>query len=291
VNIMANPKPFSSGTEGALRASDAFERALLDSARSDEVPEGARGRVALALGIGVPVAELDSADLGPANHGPANHGPANHDSASLASLGRATKADAVAAGSGPLALAGKVALVSLAGGLVALLLLARSSDPGATTAGMAPAVRTPAALSLPAPFPGHERSNESLVPASPALAAGPVAPADTAKPATPLDVPQASPPRAASRPRSRAARPAAPPAVHPPATNGESRLLAEVARLDQARAALASSDPPRALEHVERYRAEFPNGALAREAARIEARARAQASGSIGKARDIGEAR
>jgi hypothetical protein len=74
-----------------------------------------------------------------------------------------------------------------------------------------------------------------------------------------------------------------------PAVSGGSRLLAEVARLDQARAALAASDAPQVLHQIERYRSEFPDGVLAREAARIEARA--LESRSSVSARDIEEAR
>jgi hypothetical protein len=271
---MANPNPPASGIErepspsDLPRASDAFERALLDSARGDVVRDGARGRVALALGIGVPVGGLDSA-----NSRSANVDPPNHDSARFASAGHARSGDTLVAGGGPLALAGKVALVSLAGGLVALLLVGGAKDPGAAATGMVSAPRAPAALSLPAPSSGQPRPNEP-----------------PARPPARLDVSEAAAPRAASRSPSRAQRPALH-AAPPPSSDGESRLLAEVARLDQARAALAGADRPRALQHIERYRAEFPNGALAREAARIEARARAQASGSIGQARDIGEAR
>jgi hypothetical protein len=81
----------------------------------------------------------------------------------------------------------------------------------------------------------------------------------------------------------------APRSMREPAVSGGSHLLAEVARLDQARAALAASDAPQVLHQIERYRSEFPDGVLAREAARIEARA--LESRSSVSARDIEEAR
>jgi hypothetical protein len=296
---MANPNPSSSGSAGAAsahepaRASDAFERGLLDSARGDEVPARARLRVALALGVGV--SDLPDA-LGHAgearaslHHATTPRGAAQPDAAqphaaSLAGGARVRGADAIGAGGSPLALASKAALVSLVGGLAALWILARSQEPAAASPAPAPAAPAPAALAPATPAPAVVPM--PAFPSMPEASAGPAIPPTTAVEATP-----ASSSRREPRPRPRGARAAASRPARPPAADGESRLLAEVARLDQARAALAGSDAPGALRHLERYRDEFPNGALAREAARIEARAQARAGGSSVQARDIGEAR
>jgi hypothetical protein len=304
---MANPNPSSSRSTGAAsarepaRASDAFERGLLDSARGDEVPAQARVRVALALGIGVPGLP------GAVSHAGEGHAPLHDDTvprgatqpdaiqqpaASFARVDPVRGADAYGASGGALGLASKAALVSLVG-LAALWILARSQEPAAASPALATAAPAPAALATAAPA----RAALATATPAPALAAPELGSARTAipepatPPATSVEATPASPSRREPRPRPRGARAAASRPAQPPAADRQSRLLAEVARLDQARAALAGSDAPGALRHLELYRAEFPNGALTREAARIEARAQARMGGSSEPARDIGEAR
>ena len=59
----------------------------------------------------------------------------------------------------------------------------------------------------------------------------------------------------------------------PPAAS--SSLAAELALLDEARAALRAGDPARALSLLDRYGREIPRGQLTREAAMLRAEARA----------------
>jgi hypothetical protein len=302
--------------DDTLLANERFERALFDSARADEVPRQARARVALALGVALPLgsglpsraqepsgaerpggaeqasaaAEMMRVPSGGRVAGVGSRGVAAADGAgAVVGAGAVDGAGAVASG-GKLAFAGKCALVALAGGLAGLLALGHSNG-AAVHQSAAPAHaapldgRQPAASTLPAGAPAHQA-------AAPELAAPPderqpaasapttIADPEAATTPEPSDVRSA---RTAPRPRQRAHR--------APKAPGESRLLAEVARLDQARAALAASDAPRVLQHVERYRAEFPNGVLAREAARLEARGRALESGSAAPGRDIEQAR
>jgi hypothetical protein len=247
--------------DDAPLASDRFERALFDSARADTVPRQARERVARALGLAVPP--------GGALPGAPGETVCARSEGLVSSAGpraAAAGAEGAVASGGKLAFAGKCALVVLAGGLAALA-FGRSNHASAPAA----AVSAPLAAPAIAAPPDGLRPAASSPPAS--------APAHAATPPQP-DAPPA--PKAA-RPRQRAPR-----ALE---AAGESRLLAEVARLDQARAALAAADAPRVLQHVKRYRAEFPNGVLAREAARLEERGRALEGGSGAPRRDIEQAR
>jgi hypothetical protein len=262
LNIMADqrfPSHLTGGKSAAddtPRTSDRFERALLDSARSDVAPPRARERAALAFGIGLPAGSSPRGTL-PEHRGstrPEAPLPCN---------------SATASGSSKLALAGKAALVSVAGGVVSLLIVTRSNDLPPLQPVPPPPRATQTARDAPAPLPVAAAAPRDL----PAVASpGPSTAAEPSRPPRrrPASTRQAAPARAAA---------------------GESRLLAEVARLDQARAALAVSDAPLVLQHVERYSIEFPNGALAREAARLEARAHALEGGSAKRAHDIGKAR
>ena len=248
--------------EDAPLASDRFERALFDSARADDVPRQARERVALALGVAMPPAGALQGAPGEMMCA-RTKGLVANDGPRAASAG----AEGAIAPAGKLAFAGKCALVVVAGGLAALA-LGRSNHASAPAGAVSAPLAAPALVAQP----DGRRHAASAPPAS--------ADDHAAKSPRPRDAPWA--PKAA-RPRQRSPR--------APETAGESRLLAEVARLDQARAALAAADAPLVLHHVRRYRAEFPNGVLAREAARLDERGRALEGGSTAPRRDIEQAR
>jgi hypothetical protein len=272
------------------RTVDPFERALFDSARADEVPDEARARAALALGIGTP-----AGGNGPGAPEGASGAPGEgHPSWGTSSRGSRKNDPAAQGVSGKLVLAGKAAVVGLASGLAALMILSRSSDGPATS----PPATAPSAQRSVAhgPDDAPSRTEAAATPLEPSAAL----PAATRLAAEPASAHPAVAREAArsdgranrgARPEIRPARNSAAGSGRDPAASGASRLLAEVARLDQARAALAASDVERVMRHIERYRNKFPNGALTREAARLEARARALESGSASRARDIGEAR
>jgi hypothetical protein len=276
-------------TDDAPRTVEPFERALFDSARADEVPDEARARVALALGIGAPAGGNGG---GPRDEAPGAPGD-GHDPRGTSPRASHANGSAAEAVSGKLVLAGKAAVVGLAGGLAALLILSRSNDvPATSPPATAPSAQRAAAHRpndaagpdepAAAPLERTAALSAASIPAAEAVSAPPDLARETARDA------HANP---GARPRVRPARQWASDSVADPATGGESRLLAEVARLDQARAALVAADAGLVLRHIERYRNEFPNGVLAREAARLEARAGALVGGSTGRARDIGEAR
>lgn len=228
------------------RTSDVFERALFDSAHGDAVPERSRHRVALALGIGGPT-------NGAGNDGAAESVPGGAPHASTVVAGGATR--------GTLGAASQSLLVVVAGGLAALAFLGGSRDEIAPTI----AASAPEQLAPP-PSPAPPRP----VVAAPSAVDTPAEP--SAMPAPPALRRATTSRRASTAPSARAAA--------TPASGAESRLLEEVALLDLARAALAASDAPLALERVRHYSAEFPEGVLADEARRLEARARSHAKGS-----------
>jgi hypothetical protein len=258
---MATPSFPSSicGANEPPRTVDPFERALFDSTRADEVPAQARERVALALGISVPAGNAAARPPHDASGG---------------------KPGAARAGGAKLALASKAALVGLTGGLAALLLLAHPSDVPATarSAVLPPSVSEPQPVHEAPTPPAAALLSERSAP----LPEGPAANTTSLSAHSPRLPPRSGHGRAHLS-SSGGARGAAAPA--------QSRLLAEVARLDEARNALAAGDRRVALKHLERYSSEFPDGVLAREAARLQERARALDSGSSARARDIGQAR
>jgi hypothetical protein len=244
---MAHPR-LPTPVDGDQRTSDVFERALFDSAHGDAVPELSRHRVALALGIGGPPNGAGNGGAAASELGGAPHG------ASTVTAGGAARGTLGGASQSLL-------VVVVAGGLAALAFLRGSEDAIAPTI----AVSAPRQLAPP-PSPAPPR---------PVV----VAPAAVDTPAEPSALPAPKAPRSATTSR-RASKPPAARAPATPARGAESRLLEEVALLDLARAALAASDAPLALERVRHYSAEFPGGVLADEARRLEARARSHAKGS-----------
>jgi hypothetical protein len=285
-----SPPPISRNqrsTDDPLRTVDPFERALFDSTRADEVPDEGRARVARALGIGMPAGGNGLDTLEGASGGPGE----GHPSRGASSRGSRTNQSTADGVSGKLVLASKAAVVvGLASGLAALLILSRSNDvPATSPSATAPSTQGPAAHGPDdAPSRGEPLERTAALPAAPVPATEPAS-------AHPAVAPQAarSDGRAnrGARPEVRPARNSAAGSGRDPSASGSSRLLAEVARLDQARAALAASDAEQVMRHIERYRNEFPNGVLTREAARLEARAGALDSRSTSGARDIGDAR
>jgi hypothetical protein len=244
---MADPR-LPTPVDGDQRTSDAFERALFDSAHGDTVPERSRHRVALALGIGGPINGAGNDGAAASEPGGAPHG------ASTVAAGGAARGTLGAASQSLL-------VVVVAGGLAALAFLRGSEDEIAPTI----AVSAPGQLASPPS------------PAPPRLVVAPPAAVET--PAEPSATPALGVRRSATTSR-RASKPPPARAATTPARRTESRLLEEVALLDLARDALAASDAPLALERVRRYSAEFPEGVLADEARRLEARARSHAKGS-----------
>jgi hypothetical protein len=243
---MADQRP-PTPVGGDQRTSDVFERALFDSAHGDAVPERSRRRVALALGIGGPTNGAGNDGAAASVPGGAPHG------ASTVAAGGATR--------GTLGAASQSLLVVVAGGLAALAFLGGSRDEIAPTI----AASAPAQLAPPA----------SPAPPRPVVAA----PAAVGTPAEPSAMPAPRALRRATTSRRASTLPSAR-AAAAPTSGAESRLLEEVALLDLARAALAASDAPLALERVRHYSAKFPEGVLADEAHRLEARARSHAKGS-----------
>lgn len=242
--IMADPR-HPTPVDDDQRTSDVFERALFDSAHADAVPERSRHRVALALGLGGPSNGAGSGGATPTEPGGVPHG------ASTVAVGSATR--------GTLGAASQSLLVVVAGGLAALAFLGGSRDEIAPTR----AASAPAQLAAP-PSP------------APVVAA----PATVVAAAEPSAMPAPRALRRATTSRRATGKPPSTRAGAGPASGAESRLLEEVALLDLARAALAASDAPLALERVRHYSAEFPGGVLADEARRLEARARSHAKGS-----------
>jgi hypothetical protein len=247
--IMADPR-HPTPVDDDQRTSDVFERALFDSAHADAVPERSRHRVALALGLGGPSNGAGSGGATPTEPGGVPHG------ASTVAAGGATR--------GTLGAASQSLLVVVAGGLAALAFLGGSGDEIAPTR----AASAPAQLAAP----------PSPAPPSPAPAVAAPASVETAAEPSAMPAPRAL--RRATTSRRATGKPPSTRAGATPAPRAESRLLEEVALLDLARAALAASDAPLALERVRHYSAEFPEGVLADEARRLEARARSHAEGS-----------
>jgi hypothetical protein len=233
-------------SDPTLYTDDVFERALFASAQQDRVPEPARERVALTLGIALP--------------GTSGTFASQQSRMPEAASPLAEGVRAVSPGSpaqGKLAMATQAALVGLAGGLVALAFLAQPRvSPGAvvapavvTPAVVAPAVVTPAVVA-PEVVAVLGSTTSASLPASSGLER----------------VPQVK----------RLAGNQKPPAQPKAGADAASHLLEELALLDGARAALAASDGRRALEGLERYAARFPRGTLALEAALLQTRALAQ---------------
>jgi hypothetical protein len=238
------------------RTSDVFQRALFDSARADAVPERSRHQVALALGLAGPTNGAGSGGTTPSELGGAPPG-----ARSVATGGAAR---------GTLGYASQSLLVVVAGGLAALAFLGATEEEIAPTSAPSPLASAPFVAPLP---PGVGAAATVEAPA------GAHSSAPSATPAEPPKMPALT----ASRRTTTSRRAAKSPAAHPapaPAASAESRLLEEVALLDLARVAVAASDAPLALERLRRYSAEFPEGVLADEARRLEARARSRGKGS-----------
>jgi hypothetical protein len=128
------------------------------------------------------------------------------------------------------------------------------------------------------------------VPATAASTTPAIAPVASPVPEpTPISAPEpaSAPALAPARALARARANPVPPLATPPAAG--SSVRAELASLDQARAALAAGDAPRALSLLDAYRASFPRASMTQEATvlRIEALARA---GAAAAARRVGTA-
>jgi len=219
-----------------LSAAD-FERQLFASASHDRVPEVSRQRVALALGLAPLAAGVELGEPGPA------------------------PPQLAGAGHGKLALLSKSLLVGLVGGAVAIGVALRAND---TSNGAGSSAARSAEAPAATPVVEHA-AREATTTAAPLAAVE----AEAAPPPAPAETPArtARPRRAAGALGQRS--PAA--AVASPDT--ESRLLAEVRVLDEARDALAKEQPRAALAALARYDAEFPRGTLSLDAAVLEIRA------------------
>jgi hypothetical protein len=113
-------------------------------------------------------------------------------------------------------------------------------------------------------FAWHASQQAKRVVASPAAtraaAAVPTEPAPAPAPA--LEVSAANPGESIAAPRAASA---AAVRAHPAPSSSSNTLSLEVAALEKAHAAIAAHDPAAALRALDRYRAQFPGGALSSE--------------------------
>jgi hypothetical protein len=243
-------------TPPASSRSRDFEQQLFESARDDSVPEGSRRNVARALGFAV------GAPVGEASELPRVEG-------TVASAG-APAAGVAARASIELSLFGKSALVAIAGGAVALAvaLLPGKAPSAATTT----AARIAASASVPpAAVAPQQRVASGLASGSPEGNPPVEVIAREPEPLQHEPAPGAAPSK--RRARLSAPRVSKPAASLPVADTRGSRLLDEVRQLDSARNALSAGHPSQALNELDRYELEFPNGTLALDAALLEVRA------------------
>ncbi|MEO6574975.1 MAG: hypothetical protein ABIP89_14110, partial [Polyangiaceae bacterium] len=254
---------------------DAFELALLRSAKADQAPNDSAEKAALALAGAVTLGTLASSTAAGA--------------ASATGTAKAAKATAIAGKLGVFAIWKWIGLGVVVG--------------SAVTMGTEHVVRhTEVALAPPAvvaaALPGPQ---EAVLSAPPALAApeivppAPIAAASAASPAS-ARVPRvdAPPPPSAAAISAEIAAISAPPAVAAsasavpvPAPNA-SALATEVMALDRARRALAAKDPAEAIRLLDIYERDIPVRALGPEAQvlRIEA---VSARGDRAAAKKLGE--
>jgi hypothetical protein len=245
-------------------ADEDFMRQLFVAARRREVPEASRQRVALALGLGPlpPIAGSQEAGGG---------------------LGASElPAPSLAAGVAPskLVLFSKAALVGLAGGMLALGVSLRSGETpngsqreSASASASEALAAIPRGESLPPSSMGAEHGAATARMAVPSLAASDVPDNEAADNQTADN--QTAPPRA--EPRLARARRAERSRAQAPLRDPESRLLAEVRLLDEAREALAAGQATLALATLSRYADQFSGGTLSLDAAVLEVRALARA--------------
>ena len=226
-----------------------FERQLFASARHDGVPEASRRRVALALGLVPPGAAVELGNPGPSPAAP----------------------QLVGVGQSKLALLSKSLLLGLIGGAIAIGVGLRADD-----------VPRPAGPSAPPGAAEASSIGASTVPA-PTMATRPAA--DVAPDPAPPEAP-ARPARVRRAPSARGQRSSAADVAAPAA---QSRLLAEVRLLDEARGALAAEQPRTALATLARYAAEFPRGTLTLDAAVLEIRALVRAGAAAQAQRLAGQ--
>lgn len=215
-------------------------RALIDSARTDELAAERRRRVAARLGIG--------AALVPSTVQAPDGGASEPRSAPTVPGSRATLA--------------KLALGALVVIGTASVVASFSRESRTTRASMPVATATAAAAATAAMTPAPVTSAESVPSVS--IAALP----DVAR--GPGDTPHAHAP---SRPLARAAAPSAPlPAAAESAADPDD-LHAELVALEAVRAATAAGNPSEALRRLDAYGATFHGGKLREEASvlRIEA--------------------
>jgi len=226
----------------AERGDDAFERALLDSARTDAGSEVALERALAAFSAGAGVGRVDGANA--------------------------------AAPSGGLTLAQWVAVGASVAGLAVLgaQLLRPSADQHRDLRARSIATTPQPAASAP---PGREPPGSATTTRPESTPPSSVGAATQPQPAEPV----ARPPLRAAARQTRPQRGAVPDqAARPstsavqPATNATT-LAAEVRLLEQARAAIGGRDPEQGLAILDRHAREFPAGALEPEAAvlRVEA--------------------
>jgi len=157
----------------------------------------------------------------------------------------------------------KVVGVSLlGGGLVVTGLAMHRAHLAATATTTAKQVRTAANTSVPVKIPAASVSTDSVPPAT--------------------SDPDAEPATAPAAQSSASPRP-----TRPEAAAG--RLSREVAALERAHQALAAQDPSSALHLLDRYRAEFPSGALGSEATVLRVQA-LLASGNRAAAQTLADA-
>ncbi|HEY3498755.1 MAG TPA: tetratricopeptide repeat protein [Polyangiaceae bacterium] len=252
-----------------LRSSshDEWELAVLGSAGSDAPPDGARSRVALALGVGATlVASSTAVAVGGAGVALAGSTGTAASSASASAVGLATGAAAAATGAAGVS-TGAVAVSGLATwagvGLVAGLVTSVAGHSLTRPAPNEALARPPAPMVSPARPVASSRPERERPPRAPLLAPVPELPTSDAL----LTQPALSKPRVSEPP-------------------GESLLAQEVAALDEARHALDTGESRAALAALDRYRARFAGGALAREAAVLRVKALLSAGDRAGAERE-----
>jgi hypothetical protein len=249
-----------------LRSSsqDEWELAVLGSAGLDAPPEGARSRVALALGVGATlVASSTAATVGGAGVALAGSTGTAASSASAAGLATGTAASTGAAGVSTAAVAAS-GLAGWAGaGIVAGLVTSVAGHSLTHPAPSEALARPPAPMVSPARPAASSRPEREQPPPAPLLAPMPELPTSGAV----LTQPALSKPRMSE-------------------PSGESLLAQEVAALDEARHALDTGESRAALAALDRYRARFAGGALATDASVLRVKALLSAGDRAGAERE-----
>ncbi|MEP7050754.1 MAG: hypothetical protein ABJB12_10390 [Pseudomonadota bacterium] len=241
-----------SGSESILnKEPEELTRLLLEAARQDGAPQAARERALLkvtsvALGLGA--------------------------ASSAAAWGTPSS---LAKASGWLV--AKWLVAGLTSGILTLAVAEKVQQLAAPEVAHAPANRSASRAALRAPRVGNAREQPSLTPQADVPLTPPAAVAEL-PPAAALA--SAAPVVATSHGAlvaSAAARSAEPVAATPRDKSVSSPLTRELALLEQARRALALHAPPSALQALNDYRAQFPEGSLQAEAAALRVEAVGQA--------------